>query len=344
MNKSTFNTIKKISPARKSLPIIQHTAHVDAMGLTSTNLDTYIHVERPTTWRVTGAGVLSLDILAALIDARSVSMSFADGLCTIDVDGRTIAAPYMDSRDFPSTPDNDGLETSGEVYGQDLASVLDFISSDDLRPAMTGVYVGKHIVGTNGHILRYRNSNFAGIPFIIRREAVEAIKVQAMAGKMFKGPAQKWHVEQGRDYVALYRNDITILTRKIAETYPNYLAVIPKDNEKTLTVDVKEMANAVKNTAAASSKTAPQVVLNIDESGGVVMTGKDIDVGTESKQNLTASACNFGSGFRIGFSSKYLQKITSNVAGDSMRIEISEPNRAAIINNEMLLMPIMLNV
>jgi DNA polymerase-3 subunit beta len=344
MNKATFNTIKKISPARKSLPIIQHTAHVDAMGLTSTNLDTYIHVERPTTWRVTGAGVLSLDILAALIDARSVSMSFADGLCTIDVDGRTIAAPYMDSRDFPSTPDNDGLETSGEVYGQDLASVLDFISSDDLRPAMTGVYVGKHIVGTNGHILRYRNSNFAGVPFIIRREAVEAIKVQAMAGKMFKGPAQKWHVEQGRDYVALYRNDITILTRKIAETYPNYLAVIPKDNEKTLTVDVKEMAGALKNMSPGLSKKTPQIVFNIDESGGVLLTAKAYDTDAESKQKIGATAENFGSAFRIGFSSKYLDKITSNVSGDSMKIEISEPNRAAIINNEMLLMPIMLNV
>jgi DNA polymerase-3 subunit beta len=345
MNKSTFNTIKKISPARKSLPIIQHTAHVDAMGLTSTNLDTYIHIIKPQNWRVTGAGVISLDVVANLIDAQSVSMGFADGVCSINVDGRTITAPAMDSRDFPALPlENESYEHSGRFIGQDVAGVLDFLSKDDyLRPAMAGAYIGKHIVGTNGHVMRYRRSGFDGVPFILRREVVEAIKVQAIAGKMYKGAAQFWEIEQGKNWISLYRNDIAIYARRINETYPNYLSVIPKDNDKTLTLDVKELETGVKNMAAGYNKTTRHIVLNVDESGAVLMTAKDIDTGSEAKQSINAKAENFGSGFKIGFSSKYLDKVASNVTSKSMTFDIGEANRAAIINNEILLMPIILS-
>jgi DNA polymerase-3 subunit beta len=345
MNKATFNTIKKICGS-KSLIIIEKTVHIDHNGILATNLDTYINVGLPKFWRVTGAGVLSLDILAALIDAKNVSLNFSDGLCIIEVDGRTIAAPYMDSRDYPLMPlGNDASEASGEVYGQDIAAVLDFIGKDIFRPAMTGVYIGKHIVGTNGHIMRYRQSNFDGVPFILRREAAEAIKVQAVAGKMFKGPAQKWHVEQGREYVAFYYGDIMLLSRKIQDTYPNYLAVIPKDNMKTLTVNVKEINGALKMLAPIyKTGTTKAVALEFGDAGAVKMSATYLTGDGQTSTPLSAYADNFASGFKMGFNAEYLSKITSNIVAQTMVIEIGDNNRAAIINNEVLLMPVMLNV
>jgi DNA polymerase III sliding clamp (beta) subunit (PCNA family) len=124
--------------------------------------------------------------------------------------------------------------------------------------------------------MRYRRSGFDGVPFILRREVVEAIKVQAIAGKMYKGAAQFWEIEQGKNWISLYRNDIAIYARRINETYPNYLSVIPKDNDKTLTLDVKELETGVKNMAAGYNKTTRHIVLNVDESGAVLMTAKDL--------------------------------------------------------------------
>jgi DNA polymerase-3 subunit beta len=344
MNTLTYNTLKKITGQRHSLPIIQNMVHVDWMGLTATNLDTYVHVERPTSWQVDGAGAISLDVVKSLIGASSVSIAFRGEACSICVDGRIINTTCRDSRDFPSTPENDGLTTSGKIIGQDIAGVLDFLSKDDLRPAMMGAYIGEHIVGTNGHIMRYRRSGFEGVPFILRREAVEAIKVQASTDKKCKGPAQFWHVEQGREYVALYRNDITILSRKIAETYPNYLSVIPQDNDKIMTVNIKELQGTIKNMASSYNPKTKQVVLEVDGAGKVAMSASDIDMGTSVSQALNTETSGFPSGFRIGYNAGYLDKISSNVYSDVMTFQISDPNRAAIINNEVLLMPVMLNV
>jgi DNA polymerase III sliding clamp (beta) subunit (PCNA family) len=103
------------------------------------------------------------------------------------------------------------------------------------------------------------------------------------------------------------------------------------------------LETGVKNMAAGYNKTTRHIVLNVDESGAVLMTAKDIDTGSEAKQSINAKAENFGSGFKIGFSSKYLDKVASNVTSKSMTFDIGEANRAAIINNEILLMPIILS-
>jgi DNA polymerase III sliding clamp (beta) subunit (PCNA family) len=343
MNKATFNTIKRVCGS-KSLPIIQKTVHVDANGLTATNLDTFIKVMRPDGWHVTGAGVISLDILATLIDARSVSIIFDAGLSVIDVDGQTITATAMDSRDFPEVPVNDeALKYTGQFAGQDAAAVLDFVGKDIFRLAMTGVYIGEHIVATNGHIMRYRRSNYIGAPFILRREAVEAVKVQAVAGKMFKGPAQYWAVHHGAGYVALYRGDVAIYTRPIDEKYPNYLAVIPGDNEKTLTVDVSEMTGALKKLAPIYKAGGTKAVaLEINGPGAVKMSAKYLTSAAESSTAMAADVRNCETGFRIGFNADYLATITSNVNADAIVLEIGEAYRAAIVNREILLMPVML--
>lgn len=343
MNKATFNTIKKICGS-KSLAITEKTVHVDYNGLMATNLETYIKVMRPDGWHVSGAGVISLDILAALIDARSVSITFDAGLCVIDVDGQTITATAMDSRDFPEIPVDDALKYSGQFIGQDAAAVLDFIGKNIFRLAITGVYIGEHIVATNGHIMRYRRSGYNGAPFILRREAVEAVKVQAVAGKMFKGPAQHWAVHHGAGYVALYRGDVAIYTRPIDETYPNYLAVIPSNNEKTMTVDVNEMTGALKKLAPIYKAGGTKAVaIEIDGPGAVKMSAKYLTSEAESTTGLAANVRNCASGFRIGFNADYLTTVASNVNSGAMIFEIGEANRATIINREILLMPVMLN-
>lgn len=344
MNKATFNTIKKVCGSKK-LAIIEKTVHVDYNGLTATNLETFIKVMRPDGWHVSGAGVISLDILAALIDARRVSITFDAGLCVIDVDGRTITATSMDSRDFPEIPVNDdALKYTGQFIGQDAAAVLDFVAKDIYQLSMTGVYIGEHIVATNGHILRYRSSGYGGAPFILRREAVEAVKVQAVAGKMFKGPAQFWAVHHGAGYVALYRGDVAIYTRPIDETYPNYLAVIPVNNEKTMTVDVNEMTGALKKLAPIYKAGGTKAVaLEIDGPGAVKISAKYLTSEAESTIGLAADVRNCASGFRIGFNADYLTTVASNVNAGAMVFEIGEANRAAIINREILLMPVMLN-
>jgi DNA polymerase-3 subunit beta len=223
----------------------------------------------------------------------------------------------------------------GSLIAKDVAGVLDFLSKEDLRPAMQGAYIGADVVGTNGHILRYIKSNYAGAPFILTRAGVELVKASLKDVKT-------WKVKQDRYNVCLYANGVRIIARKIQETYPNYRSVIPKDNAGLITLDRNELQSTLKSLDSVVNKTTKQVELKAVDAGAVEISGRDIDRQTESSQEIRANVSGLESAFRIGFNSKYLQTICSNIAGESISMQLSTPNRAGVINDEILIMPVML--
>ena len=82
-----------------------------------------------------------------------------------------------------------------------------------------------------------------------------------------------------------------------------------------------------------------------------MIKAEDIDFNNKSEETLD---CNYnGSDISIGFNSKFIVEMLSNLSSDSIKLELSSPSRAGIISpsisiddNEdiiMLVMPIMLN-
>jgi len=279
--------------------------------------------------------VVSLDILQNTAGAKSVQIDFETGAGVFNIDGRTFRSSVVPAYDFPEIPDTVNMLSDGQLIGNDVAGVLDFLSKDDLRPAMQGAYIGTDIVGTNGHILRYIKSNYAGAPFILTRAGVEIVKASLKN-------LETWKVKQDKFNVCLYANGVQIIARKIQETYPNYSAVIPKDNAGLITLDKKQLQSTLKSLDSVVNKNTKQVELKAIDAGAVEITGRDVDLNTESTQELSANVSGLESAFRIGFNSKYLQTVCSNIAGDSITMQLSTPNRAGVINDEILIMPVML--
>jgi DNA polymerase-3 subunit beta len=334
MKKSTFNTIKKVSK-KSFLPAINKTVLVDASGITATDLETWFQIALPDGWKVTGAGVVSLDILQNTAGAKSVQIDFETWAGVFNIDGRTFRSSVEPGYEFPLRPDTLNMFPDGSLIGKDVAGVLDFLSKDDLRPAMQGAYIGADVVGTNGHILRYIKSNYAGAPFILTRAGVELVKLSLK-------DVETWKVKQDRYNVCLYANGVRIIARKIQETYPAYKTVIPADNAGLIRLDKKQFNSALKSLDSVLNKTTKQVELKAIDAGAVEISGRDIDRQTERSQEIRANVSGLTSAFRIGFNSKYLQTICSNIAGDSISMQLSTPNRAGVINDEILIMPVML--
>jgi DNA polymerase-3 subunit beta len=336
MKKSTFNTIKKVVPKRGIIPAIDKAVLVDASGITATDLETWFQIALPDGWKVTGAGVVSLDILQNTAGAKSVQIDFETRAGVFTIDGRTFRSSVEPEYDFPEIPDTLNMLSDGVLIAKDVAGVLDFLDKNDLRPAMQGAYIGADIVGTNGHILRYIKSNYAGAPFILTRAGVELVKASLK-------DVETWKVKQDRYNVCLYAGAVQIIARKIDETYPNYSAVIPKDNAGLITLDKKQFQSTLKSLESVVNKNTKQVELKVIDAGAIEITGRDVDMNTESSQEIRANVSGIESAFRIGFNSKYLQTICTNIAGDSISMQLSQPNRAGVINDEILIMPVQLN-
>jgi DNA polymerase-3 subunit beta len=334
MKKTIFNTIKKVSK-KSVLPAIDKAVLIDSTGVTATDLETWFQIALPDGWTVTGAGVVSLEILQATAGAKSVKIDFETLAGLFTIDGRAFRSSVIDANDFPSAPETINMLSDGRLIAKNIAGVLDFLGKDDLRPAMLGAYIGADIVGTNGHILRYIPTDYEGAPFILQRAGVEIVKATL-------SEVETWTVKQDREHVCLYASGFQIIARKIDETYPNYKAVIPKDNPGTITLDKKQFQSTLKSLDTVVNKNTNQIELQTIDISGVTVKGVDIDRQTESTQELRANVEGLASAFKIGFSSKLLQTVCSNIAGDSFNMQLSAPNRAGVVNDEMLIMPIML--
>jgi DNA polymerase-3 subunit beta len=140
-----------------------------------------------------------------------------------------------------------------------------------------------------------------------------------------------------------------MITRLINEQYPNYDSVIPRDNDKILLADRDQVLSTVKRVSVFSSVTTRQIRLQI-AADKLTIRAEDLDMSSEAKETIS---CEYnGEDMEIGFNSRYLADMLSNLGGKEAKFEFSTPNRAGIIKPAeeaegermlMLVMPVMLN-
>ncbi len=260
-----------------------------------------------------------------------------------------------DAGDFPrpAEPKNTtNLMFSSDVISNAISYALFAVSSDEMKPAMNGIYVnlsnGKtNFVATDSHrLVRYRydgtegNSNSS---IIIPGKAFEQLK------NALPSSPQEIQLEFNDTNVFFSFANIKMVSRLIDERFPDYENVIPTSNDKNLTIDRLQLLSSLKRISIYANKTSQQIRFKL-ENNNLLISAEDVDFSNEAKENLP---CDYdGEALEIGFNGKFLMEMLSNLNCDSVHFEFSEPNRAALMypheptENEdilMLVMPVMLN-
>jgi DNA polymerase-3 subunit beta len=153
------------------------------------------------------------------------------------------------------------------------------------------------------------------------------------------------------DSNARFSFDNTVLIcRLIDGKYPNYEAVIPKENPNKLTISRNQFLSSVRRVAIFSNKTTHQIRLKI-AGAELNISAEDIDYSNKAEERLTCSYQ--GDDMQIGFNSRFLVEMLGNLNAEEVSLEMSLPNRAGILTPidgldegeqvTMLVMPVMLN-
>lgn len=258
-----------------------------------------------------------------------------------------------DADEFPEVPSLEGgteIKTSSELLHKAIHKTLFAVSTDDLRPAMMGVYfqIGtteSKFVATDGHrLVKYTNREITAdkdVNFIIPDKALNLIQKTISTGSC--------DLTVSSDHARFKSGNTIVITRLINEQYPNYESVIPRDNDKFLTISKDQMLSTVRRVAIFSSSTTRQIRLQL-EKDKLTIRAEDLDMSSEAKETIE---CDFASeGLEIGFNAKYLGDVLSNIDDSEVSFEFSTPNRAGIVRPSekddsedifMLVMPVMLN-
>jgi len=267
-------------------------------------------------------------------------------------------APCYDGMEFPKISpmtDPSFFDIEASVLQRAISKTLFATGNDDLRPHMMGVlcelssdYVT--FVATDAHkLVRYRNTKVKTDAFaslILPKKPISHLK------SILSGVTGDVHVEysQETNHISFAFGNFVLYSSLKEGKYPNYEAVIPTENPNSFVVARDEFLKSIRRVGIYSNQSTFQVRVTLAEDK-TTLTAEDMDYSNKAAEEITGIYN--GEPMSIGFNSKFLREMLENMDSEQIRIEMSQPNRAALIlpeeeydENEtllMLIMPVMLN-
>lgn len=335
--------------------INKNTLTVTASDL-QTSMITELNVESKEKGNIAVPARILLDTLKNLPD-QPVTFSIDESTYSIEIssDNGRYKLSGENATDFPKVPSvsNDfSANISSEVLARAVNNTIFATSSDELRPAMTGVYVNlgeknTTFVATDGHrLVRYRRSDIKsdnGNSIIIPRKALNLLKATL--------PTENTDVtiDFNMSNAFFKFGNIRMICRLIDERFPDYENVIPSQNPIKMTISRTDLLGSLKRISIYANKTTHQVRLKITGSE-LQVSAEDLDFSNEANERLSCE--HEGDDIEIGFNAKFLIEMLTNLDTDQIKLNMSAPNKAGLIlpaekdkaeDILMLVMPVMLN-
>lgn len=287
-----------------------------------------------------------------MVEAPTVKVK-ADLSCTITEGSRSIGVLGESWENYPKNSDVSDARFVGKLNQQsmmDLETSLSFVSNDDLRPAMTGVYFCKEMVATDAHRLYHRPLGFKE-DFIVAAKPLKALL--ALGGE--------YDVSYNGIHVRFLREDgVELISRAIDARFPDYKVVVPtKDHTVTLNMCPHLLGKEIKNAMKFCNKSTYKVAFKVNDNT-VTISAEDVDFSFSYKNEMPATIqrhniiitkqtkegpvketlphCS-----EIAFNARFLLQIIDRHTGDGpVQIKLWASNKGVIINNDFLLMPLMI--
>lgn len=354
--------ISGVINANTVLPILEDFLfEIDKNKLTvvATDLETVMRVQMEVEAKDTGRVCIPAKIL---IDSLK---NIADQPLTFNIDKNYSVEITSDNGkykvmgenpdNFPKEPvadDTSSFTLSSAALVTAINKTLFAVSSDDLRPAMTGVYFemdkkGLQFVATDAHrLVRYKRKDVAcpkNDSLIVPKKPLNLLKAALPVND------DELTVSYNSNHLFVKHGTTQMSCRLIDARFPDYKVVIPADNPYKLTVNKSDFQSALRRVSVFSNKSTNQVVLNISGSE-LQLAAQDVDFSFEGNERMK---CQYdGEDLAIAFNAKFLIEMLNAAESDDVVVELSTATKAGIIkpteqdeNEEMLMlvMPLMLN-
>ena len=321
-----------------------------------TTMSTTIDVDSESKGKLAIPSKLLLDTLKTFPEQPLTFVILENNIIEINSNHGKYALAYSDGEQFPKTIQLDNpssTKLSSDVLLKAINNTLFAAGNDDLRPVMSGVFFqlsnnNLTFVATDAHkLVKYTRSDFSAsetAEFIMPKKPLNLLKT-ILGDKEYEVA-----VEYNNSNAKFILPETLIICRLIDGNYPNYEAVIPKENPNVLTIDRIQFLNSVKRVSIFSNKTTHQIRLRA-AGAELNISAEDLDFSNKAEERLT---CDYqGDDIQIGFNSRFLLEMLNNLESSEIKLEMSLPNRAGILKPTsgnadgesitMLVMPVMLN-
>ncbi len=338
--------VHRVVERRNTIPILSNvllSASGDGLQLKATDLDLEVTEITPADIGQKGATTLPAhtlyEIVRKLPDGAQVSLEAGDnGQLQLRSGRSRFNLQSLPEGDFPDLATGD-LTHTFKIAAPELKRLIDktqfAISNEETRYYLNGVFM--HVaevdgqaflraVATDGHRLARLEtpapSGAVGMPgIIIPRKAVAEVQ------KLIEDPEAEIGVELSSTKIRFTIGPVVLTTKLIDGSFPDYARVIPTQNDKFLTVERKDFAEAVDRVSTISSERGRAVKLAVSE-GKLVLSVTNPDSGSAVEE---LEVDYDGGALEIGFNARYLLDIAGQLDSDTALFKMNDSGSPTII-------------
>ncbi|MFO7610424.1 MAG: DNA polymerase III subunit beta [Candidatus Krumholzibacteriia bacterium] len=340
-----LDVIANVVPAKTTLPILTCVL-MEAKGgrliLSATNLDISIttstdKVEIKDEGRVAIPAVKFVPFVRSLRPGQ-VTIAQKGEQIRLDCGKARLTENTMNVEEYPKLKqleEKNGLELAAGALIDMINETSYSVSRDETRPALMGILWeirgdSLTLVATDAHRLA-RSTRPMGWDVggdrnvIVDTAGLRQLPRIVAAMEDEEAPTVTMFLAENQ---LSFRAGGTVLhTRLLEGPFPDYTAVIPKDNDKDVTVDKAEFSQAIRRVAITADRITSQIKLGI-EKGRMELSAR----GTEGSQSEDEVAVGYdGPALEIGFNFNYLQDILKNLRAETVALSLRDAQSAALI-------------
>ena len=343
--------VQSVVERRNTIPILSNVLlNADgedggSLSLTATDMD--LEIVESTTAEVSQPGMTTApahtlyDIVRKLPDGSRVELQTStDGnTLTVRAGRSNFKLGCLPTEDFPQMAGG-AMPHNFQLGAAELRALIDrtrfAISTEETRYYLNGIYLHAakgdvpvlRAVATDGHRLARVEmplpEGATKIPGVIvpRKTVMEVRKLIEDAGEPIEFALSDTKVKFAFDRV-------TLTSKLIDGTFPDYERVIPNGNDKVLEVDPRSFYSAVDRVATIATEKSRAVKLSIDR-GALTVSANSPESGSATEELEVRYD---SSPLEIGFNSRYLLDIAQQIEGDGCRFVIADAASPTVIRD-----------
>ena len=343
----SLNYCQGVIEKRSTLPILSNVlldASSSKLTITATDLDLiFIHkisnVEILEEGKTTTSSSIMYDIVRKFSSGKKINFSsVGENKIHLESEKSDFNLNCISATEFPLT-DEDFNKNEFSINSKNLLKLLNkckfSVSNDETRHYLSGIFFHQTQIddkffltsaATDSHrmsISKVRlNEKIDFEPVILPKKTIFQL---CSLLEDYEGDVK---ISNIKSKIKFELNNSILISKLIDGKFPNYVQVIPKENQKKLQVDLKSFLDSVDRVASVSLDKKDGVKFNLSKD--VLNLSVNNTNSGDGKESLNVK---FDHDLDISFNSRYLIDIASQLDGDQIEIYFKDTGSPALIKD-----------
>ena len=342
-----LNYCQGVIEKRSTLPILSNIlldASNSKLTITATDLDLiFIHqlnnVEILEEGKTTTTSSIMYDIIRKFSSGKKINLSLTDiSKLQVESEQSIFNLNCISATDFPLTEENFN-QNEFIIKSKQLLKLLNkckfSVSNDETRHYLSGIYLHQTEVEDKNYLTAVAtDSHRMSVSKIRLDQKVDFESIILPKKTIFQlcslldsydGDVK---ISNIKSKIKFELNNSILISKLIDGKFPNYVQVIPKNNQKKLEIDLKLFLNSVDRVASVSLDKKDGVKFNLSKN--ILDLSVNNTNSGDGKETLNVK---FDHDLEISFNSRYLIDVASQLDGERVEIFFNDTGSPALIKD-----------